>query len=581
MSATPAAGDGSQRAPAACGPVLLLALLPIELAFLVVMGAATSFLLGGSLHAYHFAASLAAVLATPLALSRGCALGWRRALAVTLGFLLLLVLALALAGSFYDVSWDGQVYHQEAIIQLAQGWNPVYQDVGDEVLDTPLMVAQINNFTTGPWVLAAAVYQATGIIEQGKVFHFLFMLAALLACYHALRSLTPLGRPAAWLVAGLAALAPVSLTQMFSYYVDGQLGSLFLAVLAAGAVVLGRGGRIVLLLMLMAAVVALGTKFTAVAYLGVLGLFFVLATLLPGLPTTPRARRALPAVGLAFVLGMGWVDYHPYVTHLLQGRNPFYPVLGAERVDMLGTQRPRDFQEHGRLYRLLHSIFGVADNAMGERPSELKLPLTLRLPREYYAASAYDLRVAGWGPLFSGALLLAFLGPIVAARSLWADGPPARGFALLTVALLATVLINPEAWWARFAPQLYLLPLLLCLWLLCRPGLPRRPLAVLVLLILVANALLVGAASLQANLAVTGRINAQLAKLQLLERPVEIDFGDFRSHRVRLRAAGIEFHEVRDPAEASCTLKYRPAGTQAMFCFPDQRPDRSSSAAPP
>lgn len=43
---------------------------------------------------------------------------------------LLLVLAIVFAaslyisGKFYDLSWDGQAYHQEAVVQIARGWNP-------------------------------------------------------------------------------------------------------------------------------------------------------------------------------------------------------------------------------------------------------------------------------------------------------------------------------------------------------------------------------------------------------------------------------------------------------------------------
>lgn len=40
--------------------------------------------------------------------------------------LILLGLALLWSTSRYDLSWDGPGYHQEAIIQLESGHNPVY-----------------------------------------------------------------------------------------------------------------------------------------------------------------------------------------------------------------------------------------------------------------------------------------------------------------------------------------------------------------------------------------------------------------------------------------------------------------------
>src|SRR5690348_16304299 len=41
-------------------------------------------------------------------------------------FIGVVLLAIWISGQIYDVSYDGQAYQQEAIIQLKNGWNPVY-----------------------------------------------------------------------------------------------------------------------------------------------------------------------------------------------------------------------------------------------------------------------------------------------------------------------------------------------------------------------------------------------------------------------------------------------------------------------
>ncbi|UUZ83650.1 hypothetical protein LJK88_07435 [Paenibacillus sp. P26] len=39
---------------------------------------------------------------------------------------LLFAAGFIVCGYFFDLSYDGQAYHQEAIIHLSNGWNPVY-----------------------------------------------------------------------------------------------------------------------------------------------------------------------------------------------------------------------------------------------------------------------------------------------------------------------------------------------------------------------------------------------------------------------------------------------------------------------
>ena len=41
-------------------------------------------------------------------------------------YVVLLLVSLVAAGMFYDLSWDGQEYHQKAIIDLNNGWNPIH-----------------------------------------------------------------------------------------------------------------------------------------------------------------------------------------------------------------------------------------------------------------------------------------------------------------------------------------------------------------------------------------------------------------------------------------------------------------------
>src|SRR5512132_1725369 len=71
-----------------------------------------------------------------------------------------------------------------------------------------------------------------------------------------------------------------------------------------------------------------------------------------------------------------------------------------------------------------------------------------------------DARLGGWGPLFSGALVLSLgVATLLFARS--RRGRAALG--LVLGAVIASMLTNRECWWARLAPQLALVPVAVAL----------------------------------------------------------------------------------------------------------------------
>jgi hypothetical protein len=82
--------------------------------------------------------------------------------------------------------------------------------------------------------------------------------------------------------------------------------------------------------------------------------------------------------------------------------------------------------------------------------------------REYEATSGVNWIIGGMGPFFSGILLLSILLLVQA----WAKpGGKRLAYACLFVAcgVLASVIINPENWSARYVPQLWLVPFVLAM----------------------------------------------------------------------------------------------------------------------
>jgi len=131
----------------------------------------------------------------------------------------------------------------------------------------------------------------------------------------------------------------------------------------------------------------------------------------------------------------------------------------------------------------------------------------------------------------------------------------------------ASGLVNPEAWWARYAPQLWLVPLV-PVWLSQAVG--RRLVAAsggVVLLILALNAALVGASYARFQTKMTSALRAQLVSLSHgASTPLVVHFGEFRSNRVRLRYAGIPYVEVNAPGDLPCPNPHQLVMSPAVFC---------------
>jgi hypothetical protein len=209
--------------------------------------------------------------------------------------------------------------------------------------------------------------------------------------------------------------------------------------------------------------------------------------------------------------------------------------------------------------RLFRSVFSPSSTDEPDGRPRLKVPFTVA-GDEATKFHAPDVRVGGLGPFFGGALLLAALAALLAARS-----PGARAAVLTAVGILGTVLITSEGWWARLAPQLWLVPVVLAL-----PGLadrrwPARAAAVLVAVDLAANVALVGANQFARNRTVQAAVRAQLADLRL-HGPVDVDLGPQVAVGERLTEAGVRWQASRTlPCSAPVPL----AGTSVGRVCPN------------
>jgi len=508
---------------------LLLFLILSFCAWLLFLSAGL-FWLGVGLSAWHAPAALALALICGRLWARGQG-GPKSAAGFWAGagtFALLLILCHLLAGLIYDFSYDGQCYHQDGIMALAEGWNPVQNPFPAK------FTYMLKHYPKGSWIWAGAIYKLTGGIEPGKMFNLLFLAVGFLAAFNFLGRVR-LGSAGLriWL-ALLGAVGPTVVTELYSYYLDGMLVNLLLIVLLLSLDFYLYGQKRHLWLLFLAGIVLFNLKFTALIY-GLAFMFFLALALW----RKDRARGLIygKCVLAAFVLGGLMVGYNPYVTNTVYYYSPFYPM---PKENVARFQAPPDFMQKDRFRKLFYSLFSTSSANMRKMP-RLKIPFTVK-SSEIASLGTTSLRYGGLGPLSSGVLVLLPMGALLvfrrSPRLFWAG-------AGLTGLVLLTVLAIPEPWYTRFVPQLWLIPMSWLALLFLAQGRAARVLAGVILALLTLNQALFLGANLAHWQRTQKAFDQQIAELKEASRTGRVTVqGNWRSQRLRLESLGLDFQWV-------------------------------------
>ena len=585
-------GENSRKeARAAFSVLLIFGSGIVFFQFVTILFVSAGFFFGVPITPYHLPISLFSLAAFTIA---SCFLFPFRQKVVA--FLLLsglligsFYLSYEVSKSFYDISYDGQAYHQEALIQLVRGWNPVYHHLSGSEANN--MDRWLNHYSKGVWFCESVILKATKNIEAAKLFHIWLMMAAFSITFSFLLGFRGLSPWVSFLISLLAAFNPVSIYQSLSFYLDGQLMSLVVILVATlGLVYRGTGSnRFHYFLLFMAISILVNTKLTAGIYASIL--IFGYLTILWFAKKIEILRKVSAVSTGAFLLGFLIFGFSPYVTNTLSQGNPFYPALGTDRSDYTAPQFPSNFTGKNPIFLLFYSIFAKSDNVRGpDKMAFLKVPFMVSWD-ELRAFTDTNAKQGGFGPLFGGAILLAFFVLTAALINLYrlrgrfirGNDPPAPerseigGKTNIVIGLvcsalvLATCLVNPASSLARFIPQMWLLPIFaFFLAYFSKNHLIRIVGSVIIVTLLLNNAL-IAFAYYQYNCEITRVYRHRLGEMaqESKENPIQFYFGHFRTSNVwRFEQLGIIFEVVERKEECRNGQRILP-NSIILKCTPD------------
>ena len=360
--------------------------------------------------------------------------------------------SLLIAIQFYDCSFDGQWYHQDAIMFLADGWNPIWDPAISNNVVSGLNANYVNHYPKAPWVIEAVLYLFMGNIEAGKAIQLIYLISFMLLLLTFLTNRFSFSWGKAILITILLGGSTISLGQLFSFYVDGLLFSL-LGILLIFLLELSYFNAKVLGFMGLSFIVLANIKFTGLIY----GLVFLM---MGGIWVIIRQKALVIKRALHFssvvLIGVVLIGYPTYVRNVLSKGHPFFPIMGQnnEGKSIAEVQYPADFFPMNRMEKLITAhasipIYTDHEHASVRKPLFNKNLILESIP---YYKNHQPVTMSPFGP-FEGELLVLFI-PLLCLFFL--RKRPLELYLLLGGVVLSMI-IQPESWNLRYAPQLLLI----------------------------------------------------------------------------------------------------------------------------
>jgi hypothetical protein len=457
-------------------------------------------------------------------------------------------------GHTYDTSYDGQDYQLSAVIELANGWNPIYQQ------SLPI---QLTNGTDGPvvhgyakivWSVEASIYKLTNNIDSVSVVNPILALLAFVFCITTLIDFGIDVRLSA-VVSLLTIVNTIVIEQIFTAREDA-IGYEFLIIAACSLISLikTKNNYSSYLCLLTALIFLAGIKYNELFVLLPLALLTIYIVFRKKLYKTRPFKIALYAGIVIGVLTL----FNPYITNVTRYNSIDYPYNLKSFSSLVSSSNvPTSLRGKDRLELFYYGIFSEAQTGVGH--AHLKLPFSLTPLEMRIEAMPSAKLVGGYGVLFSGILIVSI--GTYAYMGIRRKSKAERViFSWLSVALgliIVSCLLSPTPNYSRFNGQLELFPIVIIIALLCwsvNKELKVEKAVALILIFLVSfNIYIDAVVATSVNETEFASINTQLISLKKSDGSYLV-YSDFYSNYVRLEKHGIKIAIMKSPVKCNNTI---------------------------
>ncbi len=361
-------------------------------------------------------------------------------------------LSIAASSFIYDLSYDGQDYHYFSIVQIMEGWNVVRSPIVDSPWST--------GYPKFSWVSAASLSVLTNNAETGKAFNLLYLIASyciLFGAYQNSKSNSKKDRLAC-IVCFIFTCNPVTISQLFTNYVDGQISSLFLCSLVTLSAYVKFPYKSNLYMGFLCLVLISNLKFSGLVYSGIT---FLLLCIFLLLSKDKKVLRSVVTSTSCMFLIFIVIGFNPYITNSLTYGNPIYPISDKVHSEFIKknigaySEIVKDEARFISLFRSLTTLPANHPSSTAYQPIYNNL-FGFNFVQSLSNYAKPDVRFNGFGILFIVSLIALMITVI---RQIFAKEFPEKYAMFAISVILLTTISNPYIWSARYIPQLFHLPL--------------------------------------------------------------------------------------------------------------------------
>lgn len=384
-------------------------------------------------------------------------------------FIIIIITSIFISGQIYDTTYDGNTYHKTAVGQLKSGWNPVYETI-EEFNDNDNNELKLTNnfdiwndhYAKGYWIYAANIYSLTNNIETGKSIYLITIIGSILICYSYLN--LKFKKSISLIISLLLSLNPITLCQFSTFYNDGLLGNFLILMIFSLTLILENKNELKkyhYLLYLLTLIILINIKFTGFAYAGIYSLCYYLYILFNKSHRKIHLKNITIIGVIGVIIGVFLIGLSTYPKNIKTNNHPFYPLYGENKVDIMSENTPNILLNKNRFEKFFISNFSKTYNDLGINITDykLKIPFTISLEELKYFIGP-DIRLGGFGVLFSGILLLSIILLIYSIFKQKSNILKNIKYLIPIFASLILIIILEDTWWARYLPQFYLLPII-------------------------------------------------------------------------------------------------------------------------
>ena len=439
--------------------------------------------------------------------------------------ILLIIFLILISQLYIDLTFDGQSYHQEMIIQLTKGLNPVF-----EVIDKAnVQSVWVNHYPKGYEIIAANFYGLTKRITSVKFINLMFLFLSFLYPFIYFKKEKTIG--VAFILALIIAFNPVTLAQLMTNLIDGFLyrstSIVFFSYL------LTKTDKTFFFDFIIGILLLFNVKFT-----GLIFGFFLVGTLF----SYSLVQYKLSHIKIDFkkVIFMILISvpflFSPYIKNTVDKGHPFYPLMGDNKIDFVDYYVPDVLKDRGKISKLILSNFSSIGN---RADTYIKIPFYFTL-NELQKMRSGAPHAGSFGVWWGGIVLLTFI------YYLWQVFKMTRKFKfsifeLIIALVILLMLMNKAGWWLRYTPYFWLTPLLLILSLM-RYNQHMKFLKLFFYLVIF-NGLFVLTVSLGLRYQDSMRFKKELISLSKSQKPIPIDFNAYLGNKSLFKEYKINYIE--------------------------------------